>query len=203
MTFAPHLYRQLTRTRWRTAVTVVASLAFLSACSSTSHKATDTNSASTAPTSASATPAARPSSAPPDNAEKTAVLASYNAMWVQQMKAYRKADDKGTDLAKYAALNALSKFQLDLAHMRKAGTVGTGQVGHTPRVGTLDTTGKLPKATVTDCIDLSKWKAVRANGEPLPLPTNQPVRYVASASAERWNGRWMVTDYIPDGTRTC
>ncbi|MER5509314.1 hypothetical protein ABT052_28855 [Streptomyces sp. NPDC002766] len=63
---------------------------------------------------------------------------------------------------------------------------------------------KLPTATVTDCIDLSRWQAKRTTtGEVIPLPTNQPKRYAATAKAERWNGRWMIVDYTPHGDQTC
>ncbi|MEU1925550.1 hypothetical protein ACWEV9_28105 [Streptomyces albogriseolus] len=132
------------------------------------------------------------------------MLDTYTLMWAEQMKAYRKADAEGTDLAKYASLEALGKFRLDLAHMKQAGTVGGGEVGHTPRVSSIDLDAKLPKATVTDCIDLTDWKAKKVGtGEVLPLPTNQPKRYVAIAKAERWDGRWMIVDYTPDGERAC
>ncbi|MFD4142844.1 hypothetical protein [Streptomyces sp. NPDC058572] len=132
------------------------------------------------------------------------MLKAYDSMWAEQMKAYRKADAKGTDLQKYATGKALGKFEVDLARMKQAGTVGTGEVGHEPKVTGLDTSGKLPTATLQDCIDLSGWKAQRAEtGEPIPLPSNQPRRYVATATAEKWPGGWMVTDYTPDGARTC
>ncbi|WP_281181693.1 hypothetical protein [Streptomyces exfoliatus] len=39
--------------------------------------------------------------------------------------------------------------------MKKAGTIGTGELGHAPKVTVLDTTRKLPKATIEDCLDLS------------------------------------------------
>ncbi|MFJ3099595.1 hypothetical protein [Streptomyces hydrogenans] len=145
-----------------------------------------------------------PATLDPEAAEKTAVLSVYSAMWAEQMKAYAKADATGTKLRKYASLDALSKFELDLAQMKKAGTVGTGTLGHTPTVTMLDLTGKLPKATVQDCIDLTGWKAVRTKtGQPIPLPSAQPRRYVATATAEKWPTGWMVTDYTPDGARTC
>ncbi|MEU9015759.1 hypothetical protein AB0D12_40060 [Streptomyces sp. NPDC048479] len=159
---------------------------------------------SAAPPNASVTSGVAKASADPQEAEKKDVLASYRSMWAEQMKAYAKADAKGTDLKRYATLNALSKFELDLARMKAAGTVATGQLGHAPEVTALETGGKLPRATVQDCIDLSKWKAVRTKtGEPIPLPTNQPRRYVATATAEKWPGGWRVTDYTPDGARTC
>ncbi|MGW2090172.1 hypothetical protein [Streptomyces sp. NPDC001880] len=157
-----------------------------------------------APPAASATPAPATSTTDPQAADKAAVLASYTSMWGEQMQAYRKADAKGTDLKKYAALDALSKFEADLAHMKKNSTVIRGDLGHSPKVTALDTAGKLPKATVQDCVDLAKWETLDTKtGKPIPLPSAQPLRYVATATAEKWPGGWMITDYAPDGARTC
>ncbi|MFH8736809.1 hypothetical protein [Streptomyces sp. NPDC017964] len=153
------------------------------------------------------TPAPSKSSAKadPEAAEKASVLDSYRRMWAEQMKAYRKADAKGTDLTKYASLDALGKFRLDLAHMRKYNTVIRGELGHEDtKVSALDMNAKTPKATVTDCVDLSDWQTYDVKAKKvIPLPSNQPMRYMATAKAERWNGHWMVTDYTPDGERKC
>ena len=160
---------------------------------------------SAATTAASSAPAASASPADPDAAEKAAVLASYTLMWMEQMKAYRVASPDGTKLKDFATLDALTAFDRDLAHMKKNHTVIRGELGHEPEVTALDVDAKLPMATLEDCIDLSKWKAERTpSGEVVPLPTAQPLRYVATATVERWdNNRWMVTEYEPDGTRTC
>ncbi|MFB7032101.1 MULTISPECIES: hypothetical protein [unclassified Streptomyces] len=157
-----------------------------------------------APAATAPAPAPATSSADPEAAEKRAVLAAYASMWAEQMKAYAKADAKGTDLGKYTSLDALGQFRVDLARMKQAGTIGTGTLGHEPKVTALDTTGKLPRATIEDCLDLSGWKAVRVKtGEPIPLPSNQPRRYIATATAEKWPNGWMVTVYKPHGERTC
>ncbi|MFD9540817.1 hypothetical protein [Streptomyces sp. NPDC060022] len=155
----------------------------------------------TAPSAASSVSA---SPADPDAAVKNAVLTSYTSMWVEQMKAYRKASPDGTRLADFATLDALSMFERDLATMKKNNTRVTGGVGHEAKVAELDMEAKIPTATVEDCIDLSQWKAQRTSGEPIPLPTAQPLRYVATATVERWdNNRWMVTEYKSDGSQTC
>lgn len=153
----------------------------------------------------SAPPAVSASPRDPGAADKTAVLASYTSMWVEQMKAYRKASPDGTKLADFATLDALSAFERDLAHMKKNNTVIRGELGHQPEVTALDVDAKLPTATVEDCIDLSKWQTLDTKtNKPIPLPTAQPLRYVATATVERWdNNRWMVTEYQPDGSRTC
>lgn len=120
------------------------------------------------------------------------------------MKAYRKASDAGTHLDRYASLDALGAFRLDLAHMKKSGTVATGELWHESAVSELDLEAKQPTATVTDCLDLSGWEAKRVKtGDVVMLPTAQPLRYQATATVQRWQGRWMVTDYTPHGDRTC
>lgn len=190
----------------RTAAPALAALALaltLTGCGSSDDDGAKAQ-ASTPPTTTTVAPAPATPSADPETIEKQAVLAAYGSMWAEQMKAYAKADAKGTDLQKYTSLDALGQFRIDLARMKKAGTIGTGELGHTAEVTMLNTTGKVPKATIQDCLDLTGWKAVRVKtGEPIPLPSNQPRRYIATATAEKWPNGWMILTYTPDGTRTC
>ncbi|MFI6055655.1 hypothetical protein ACIBCO_36925 [Streptomyces violascens] len=190
--------------RWRATVAVAASLAFLGACSSKSDEASDKPSATAAPSTASPSSAA-PASASPEDAAKAAVLASYNAMWVEQMKAYHKADASGTDLEKYATLDALGKVRIDLARMKERGTVIRGDMGHQVTVTKLDLSAKTPTAAMTDCVDLSHWQTwdTKAN-KPIPLPSAQPMHYLAQVKAERWDGgKWMITDFTTKGSEPC
>ncbi|MER6075681.1 hypothetical protein ABT187_44380 [Streptomyces sp. NPDC001817] len=142
--------------------------------------------------------------ADPQAAEKAAVLAAYDGMTTEQAKAYRQASRKGTALEKYATLDALSKIDLDLYRMKQAGTVVRGEIGHNAKVTALDMTAKTPKASLSDCVDLSKYETYNTKTKKvIPLPTNQPLRYIATAKAERWNGRWMVTDINTQGGGSC
>ncbi|MDI3390056.1 hypothetical protein QIS99_28260 [Streptomyces sp. B-S-A8] len=143
--------------------------------------------------------------ADPQAKEKDEVLRSYSGMWTEQMKAYRKADAKGTDLEKYATLKALGRFELDLARMKKAGTVVRGELGHEDtRVTQLDLKAKVPTAKVTDCMDISKWQTYNTKQKKvIPFPDGQPLRYQATASAERWEGRWMITEFTTHGDKKC
>jgi hypothetical protein len=125
-------------------------------------------------------------------------------MTTEQAKAYRQASKAGTELEKYATLDALSKIELDLYRMKQAGTVVRGEIGHDAEVTNLDTSAKTPKATLSDCIDLSKYETYDTKAKKvIPLPTNQPTRYRATATAERWDGRWMVTDINTQGGGAC
>ncbi|WP_097870342.1 hypothetical protein [Streptomyces sp. rh34] len=155
---------------------------------------------SAAPPAASSPAPAASASVDPDAAEKTAVIASYEAMTREQMKAYRKADAKGTDLEKYATTEALGQIRNDLANMKSAGTVVRGELGHDAEVTELDMEVQTPTATLSDCVDLSGYETYDVKAKKvIPLPKEQPLRYVMTATAQRWDGRWMVTDIDPQG----
>ncbi|RVU15138.1 hypothetical protein EOT10_39810 [Streptomyces antnestii] len=143
-------------------------------------------------------------SSDPNASQKKAVLAVYDAMSAEQAKAYHQASAKGTDLEKYASLDALSKIELDLGRMKEAGTVVRGKLGHDPDVK-LAMDAKPPKATIKDCVDLSEYRIYDTKAKKVkPLPPEQPVRYVLTVKAERWDGgRWMVTDINPQGGPEC
>ncbi|MER8199494.1 hypothetical protein ABTY00_36920 [Streptomyces microflavus] len=155
---------------------------------------------SAAPPAASSPAPSASASVDPDEAEKAAVLASYAAMAREQMKAYRQADAKGTDLEKYATTEALGQIRNDLANMKAAGTVVRGELGHEAEVTALDMEAQTPTATLSDCVDLSGYETYDVKAKKaIPLPTQQPLRYVMTATAQRWEGRWMVTDIDPQG----
>ncbi|WJV51664.1 hypothetical protein [Streptomyces flavofungini] len=196
MTRHPHI-------RHRTllaAAGALATLGLLTACSDSSN-----GTASTKP-SRTATPSKAPNTptAEPRNPDKKAALAVYDSFLREQAKAYRKASAKGTDLDKYASLDALSKVELDLASMKKAGTVVRGELGHDP-AAELDEKAETPTATIKDCIDLSKYRMYDTKAKKVkPLPSEQPLKYITTAKVERWDGgRWMVTDINPQGGAEC
>lgn len=156
------------------------------------------------PSFAPSTPAPATSKADPQAAEKQAVLASYDAMTTEELKAYKKADASGTDLEKYATLDALGQIRNALARMREAGTVVRGEIGHDAEVTALDMDAQTPKATLSDCVDLSKYETYDTKAKKvIPLPTEQPLRYVATATAEKWPNGWMVTAVNFQGGPTC
>ncbi|MEU6987372.1 hypothetical protein ABZ946_28785 [Streptomyces sp. NPDC046324] len=160
--------------------------------------------AASAPSTANVTSVPPTSAADPQAAEKTAVLAAYNAMTEQEAKAYAKADTNGTQLEKYATLDALGQIRVAVARMKEAGTVVRGEVGHDAKVTALDMDTKTPKATLSDCVDLSNYQTwdIRAK-KAIPLPSNQPLRYVATATAEKWPTGWIVTSVNFQGGPTC
>ncbi|MFF2174766.1 hypothetical protein [[Kitasatospora] papulosa] len=150
----------------------------------------------------SAAPAS--TSADPDAAEKAAVLAAYSAMSREQMAAYRTASAKDTELERYATAEALGQIRNDLARMQEAGTVVRGELAHEAEVTALDMDAQTPTATLSDCVDLARYETYDSKARKvIPLPTEQPLRYVMTASAQRWDGRWMVTGLDTRGGQTC
>ncbi|WP_234433354.1 hypothetical protein [Streptomyces sp. NRRL WC-3549] len=157
------------------------------------------------PTAASsAGPAVSASPVEPEAADRAAALEAYTAMWAERMEAYRQASTEGTDLKRYATHDALGGLERELTRMKENDTVIRGDLGHAPEVTALEA-GARRTAKIEDCLDLSQWRTLdTTTGWPIPLPSGQPRRYVATATVQRSDGgRWMVTEYTQDSARTC
>ncbi|WP_344406879.1 hypothetical protein [Streptomyces longisporus] len=179
---------------------VFAAALTLAGCSSSSGDSKASTKTS-APASSESTATA---STDPQAAEKQAVLNVYDAFWAEQVKAYAQGDTKGTDLKKYATKDALGGVLGDVLVMKKAGTATTGAPKHRAEVTALSASGKTPTATVQDCLDISNWKTVKKkSGQVQPFPSNQPLRYITTATAEKWGKQWLITKVTPEGDRTC
>ncbi|WP_257042317.1 hypothetical protein [Streptomyces sp. TLI_55] len=128
----------------------------------------------------------------------------YDTFWAEQVKAYAQGDTKGTELKKYATKEALGGVLGDLLVMKKAGTATKGAPTHRAEVTALVLSGSTPTATVEDCLDISNWKTIKKqSGQVQPFPSNQPLRYITTAKAEKWGKQWMITKLTPEGDRRC
>ncbi|AYV32221.1 hypothetical protein EES41_36300 [Streptomyces sp. ADI95-16] len=180
-----------------TTAAVLTATALLTGCSK-DDKAAD-------PAPAPPSPSASPSpSADPQAAEKSKVLAVYDAFWGEAVKAYEAGTEKDTKLVNYASKDALNQTLTDIASMQRAGTAMKGTPGHLAEVSALNMSGERPTATISDCFDLSTWKITdRASGQAKPFPTEQPMRYITEFDAELQGGQWMLTKFVRHGDRTC
>ncbi|MFD9504204.1 hypothetical protein [Streptomyces sp. NPDC060035] len=86
------------------------------------------------------------------------MLASYTSMSAEQMKAYRQGSAQGTKVEKYASRDALTQIRTDLDRLKESKTVVRGAVGHDAEVTELDMDARTPTATLSDCVDLSKYQ---------------------------------------------
>ncbi|MEV7381915.1 hypothetical protein [Streptomyces lydicus] len=142
-------------------------------------------------------------SADPQAAAKKELLGAYDHFWGEQVKAYSKGTEKGTDLEKYASTEALARALGDLASLHGSGNVTSGKPTHDAKVTALGLTKKLPDATITDCMDVSKWRTVnKKTGKALATPKGKLTRYVSIVSAQKWGKQWMITKVEPQH-RSC
>lgn len=140
-------------------------------------------------------PAASPSARPTVDTDSAAVIAVYTRSWKARTEAYSKASVTGTDVKKTTTLRALFDIETDLTTMRKAGQVTTGKPVIHPKV-TKMVPGKIRTATVTDCVDTTNWTLVdKASKKAVPLPTTRLIKYVSTATLEKWGKTWMVTKF--------
>ncbi|GAA5079156.1 hypothetical protein GCM10023336_71290 [Streptomyces similanensis] len=168
-----------------TALLLLGSLVTLAGCSeSNSNTSSKSHSGPTA-VSPSASAGASPAS------ENAAVLSASS--WDAQTAAYSKASSAGTSLKSTTTLRALFDIEHDLAVMRKAGEVTTGKPVIHPRVVKV-TNVKIPTATITDCVDTTHWTLIdKTSKKKVQLPASRFVRYVSTATLEKWGTKWMVT----------
>ncbi|MGW1193239.1 hypothetical protein [Streptomyces sp. NPDC002559] len=201
MTHAPRRPGRAMPVRIRTyagAVLAVCALVTVSACSSDDDSGSFAKEPSTSPSSSRPSPAAPPTSTDPQEAEKAAVLQTYNRFWDEQVKAYAKGDTKGTEFSRYAAALALSSTEDDLKELRSNGIVTTGAPKHDTALDAIETDKKVPQAKLTDCLDSTGWKfQYRSTGKPVPMPTGRLLRYETKVEAERWGKQWKIVNITP------
>ncbi|MFG2651248.1 hypothetical protein [Streptomyces sp. NPDC048436] len=119
-------------------------------------------------------------------------------MWDEQVKAYAKADTKGTDLNKYATANAVARAESDVMGLKAKGIVAVGEPTHDSEVQSIELDRKVPRAKLRDCMDTTYWTyEYRKTGKALPLPKKRVKRYFVTVKAERWGKKWMILDVSP------
>ncbi|MEV6400906.1 hypothetical protein AB0M39_40045 [Streptomyces sp. NPDC051907] len=131
------------------------------------------------------------------------MLAAYSSYWHEKSTAYARASIKGSRLKAYAVGEALAAAERELAALSQQGYVATGRPQTAPRVGTVKSSGTVPSATISDCVDVSAWKLVdRESQRPIALPKERLTRYASTVTAERWEGRWVILKATQEN-RTC
>ncbi|MGI5518851.1 secreted protein/lipoprotein [Streptomyces sp. CA-106131] len=113
------------------------------------------------------------------------------------------ADRSGTksDLEKYAASAALKNAEASAKHIHDRGNMAVGDVRVVnPTVTRISLARKVPNATISSCLDISRWEMVDAKTkEPVPLPTNRLTQYVIVSTVEKWPQGWRVIRDEPQG----
>lgn len=193
------------RNRIAAAAAVLSALAVLSACGSSSGGDNADKAVKPSPETSSSSETETPSTAAPDpeDAEKKAVTDAYADMWDEQVKAYAKADVKGTDLSTYSAAKAWVQTKRDLEALKSKGMVATGKPEHDVKVTGFKPDKQVPWAGLTDCLDTANWKYVyRKSGKAVPIPDGRLESYTLKVQAEKWGKQWKIVDLVPQD-RAC
>ncbi len=129
-----------------------------------------------------------------DAEDAAAVIAAYTRSWDAKTEAYQKASSAGTDVKEYTTFKALADIERNLSAMKKAGQVTTGKPVIHPKVVKV-TNAEIPKATVADCVDTTNWTLIdKTTKKKVPLPSERLIKYVSTATLEKWGTKWMVTE---------
>lgn len=132
---------------------------------------------------------------------KSAAIAAYGAYWQEMEKLYADRTGKNAHLDQYAASAALKNAEADAKRAHDRGRIYTGSVALTNQTVTkVDTSGRIPHATVSSCLDISNWRKVDAETmKPVPLPENRLTKYLIVSTVERYPDGWRVTRDDPQG----
>ncbi|MFF3249120.1 secreted protein/lipoprotein [Streptomyces sp. NPDC002870] len=109
-------------------------------------------------------------------------------------KLYADSTGKGAALKQYAASAALINAEADAKSMHRRNLVTTGEVTvGRPTVTKLDINRKIPNATLSSCLDVSRWQVINsATKKPAALPPERLTKYVIVSTVERWPEGWRV-----------
>ncbi|WP_369383261.1 hypothetical protein [Streptomyces sp. cg36] len=169
----------------------------MSACGSSDREKHETTGQIKPPT---PPPAASATTGPKETAKKEAI-AAYQAYWREMEKLYGDPTGKSAHLDQYAASAALKNAEADAKSTHARGLINTGDVAvNDLTVTTVDPSGKVANATISSCLDISRWQTVDAKTKkPVSLPENRLMKYVIVSAVERYPEGWRVTRDDPQG----
>jgi hypothetical protein len=157
--------------------------------------------AATAPS--TTTTVAPASTAVADPVEDTqAVLDSYRGMWADLVTAARTSDYNSPLLARHTSGDALTLFVQGLARDQLHGIVTKGEpVLLDPKVTSLSPVADPTHATVSDCVDDSKWVEFTPSGKRAKNPAGG--RRLTTARLSRVSGTWKTTELAVGAVASC
>jgi hypothetical protein len=192
---AHQVHRSAVHLKTAAFITLCAGLA-LTACSSSGGK----NEATGESPSVAQSPAS-PAPADPKETAKQEAITAYGAYWKEMEKLYADPTGKSAHLDQFAASAALKNAEADAKRAHDRGRIYTGSVALTDQTVTkVDVSGKIPNATVSSCLDISKWRRVDAETKkPVPQPENRLTKYLIVSVVEKYPEGWRVIRDEPQG----
>jgi len=192
----------LTAVRIRKRSTVSAALVTFTALAATAGCSTnDSDTAQKSPSPTTASPTNTVSAA--EAQARKDVIAAYQGMNNEQVKAYAKSSLAGSNITKYATGAALRDTKDTVFVNMQNGIIVKGEpkVTVTEDDVAIDATGT--RATLTVCFDLNTWESVDKKTGKSVTPPNQVKRYTTVAHLQEQGSRWLVIDEKADKAKTC
>ncbi|MCZ3389991.1 MAG: hypothetical protein LH645_12970 [Actinomycetia bacterium] len=151
---------------------------------------------------ATSSPAGSASPNPTQKATDT-VLANYDKFWAAQVNSQAAPQERpDPGLARHSVDKALADAQATIFLFRKNGIEMRGHPTHDVEVTSL-TLSDPPTASITDCVDSTKWRPVyAATGKSARAP-GQSRRVIVESTATIYDGRWVINTSIAHRDRSC
>ncbi|WP_371666380.1 hypothetical protein OG985_48370 [Streptomyces sp. NBC_00289] len=181
------------------ALLALAAITLAAGCSSSGGTKADSS-----PTPSSAQPTETVSA---DEAQaRKAVIAAYQGMTDETVKAYAKSSLAGSNITKYATGKALRDVKDAVFIDMRNGIVSKGE----PKViaGEDDVSlgpggGEAQRATLHVCFDMNTWEPINKRTGKSVSPPDQVKRYIITAHLQKQANQWRVTDEKANKERPC
>ncbi|MFJ9544328.1 hypothetical protein ACIRPX_44990 [Streptomyces sp. NPDC101225] len=142
----------------------------------------------------------------PDEARaRKAIIAAYQGMTDERVKAYAKSSLAGSKITRYATGKALRDVKDAVFVNMRNGIVFKGHPKVTTREDdvALETANKPFRASLLVCFDTNTWDPISTKtGKSVAVP-NQVKRYTITADLQRVGSQWLVTKQDANLEKTC
>ncbi|MFC8846734.1 MULTISPECIES: hypothetical protein [unclassified Micromonospora] len=136
--------------------------------------------------SAAATPTAAE-----ERAARKAALAAYSGYLVASRAASRRSDPRHPELARFLADPLLTRVRLAIRDAKEHGAVRTGTFVSDPTVTSVSLDSVPATVEIQDCLDTTDYRLVYAKTKRV-VPGSGGGRHLATATATRYDGRWLI-----------
>ncbi|MFE5689038.1 hypothetical protein [Streptomyces sp. NPDC056512] len=155
----------------------------------------------TAPSSAAPTRTVSPE----ETEARKAVVAAYQGMNDEQVKAYASGSLKGSRITQFATGNALrdTKDTIFVDMQNDIVFKGKPKLTIAPKDVEVDLKSEPKRATLRVCFDMNTWEPVNKKTGKSVAPPDQAKRYTLNAKLLLRGGLWLVSDDVADKERKC
>lgn len=143
-------------------------------------------------------------SSPVDPASvRRGALDAYRGMWSAYQEALRVPDPASAALGRYATGDALTTLTSGLRSVQQQGLKGVGVITVAPRITSVGPVAAPTEVEITDCLDDSRSRIVRASpGSPYNDPPGGR-RLTRATVTRQTDGGWKVSGFGVQAVGTC